>query len=376
MFITTTEDLNAFCARAKKHGVLAVDTEFLREKTYHPRLCLIQLGTPEEVCAVDPFRVEDFSSLKDLLEDENIVKVLHACSQDMEVIKYALSCVVHPVFDTQVAAAFLGYRMQLGYGALVEAYASVTLPKAESMTDWSLRPLDAQQIAYAEDDVRYLPGIYDKMMSELIDKNRLGWLVPEMQEVCDPEKLEVHYDEAYRKVKRVNSLTRKQLAIAREVASWREKTAEMRNIPRKWVLGDEVLIEICKRCPKNADKLRRLRGLTQLNSGDCTSILAAVNAGLNCPSDQLPEIKRRPRTSSDTDSVIDLMYSVLRIIAAKNGIAAQVIATRDDLYEYLNNNEKSSLASGWRHEILGKYLIQLLEGQIGLTVKDGKVEIL
>lgn len=376
MFITTTEDLNAFCARAKKHGVLAVDTEFLREKTYHPRLCLIQLGTPEEVCAVDPFCVEDFSSLKDLLEDENIVKVLHACSQDMEVIKYALSCVVNPVFDTQVAAAFLGYRMQLGYGALVEAYAGVTLPKAESMTDWSLRPLDAQQIAYAEDDVRYLPGIYDKMMSELIDKNRLGWLIPEMNEVCDPAKLEVHYDEAYRKVKRANSLTRKQLAIAREVASWREKTAEKRNIPRKWVLGDEVLIEICKRCPKNADKLRRLRGLTQLNSADCTSILAAVKAGLNCPAELMPEIKRRPRTSSDTDSVVDLMYSVLRIIAAKNGIAAQVIATRDDLYDYLNNSKKSSLASGWRHEILGQYLTQLLEGQIGLTVKDGKVEIL
>ncbi|MBQ6523422.1 MAG: ribonuclease D, partial [Atopobiaceae bacterium] len=235
MYISKYEDLAAFCDRAASSRILAVDTEFLREKTYFPKLCLIQIATHDESACVDPLAIDDLTPLCNLLTDQRITKIFHACTQDLEVIFYSLGVVAAPVFDTQLAAAFLGLRQQVGYGVLVEHYTGVRLPKADSLTDWSRRPLDEEQLAYAEDDVRYLPGIYDAMMTQLVAKDRLGWLRPEMDELADRSHFERIPEQAYLHLKRSSSLTRRQLAVAREVCAWRERRAAERNIPRKWL---------------------------------------------------------------------------------------------------------------------------------------------
>ena len=376
MYISDFDGLAAFCARAADSRILAVDTEFLRERTYYPQLCLIQAATHDESVAIDPLAIDDLSPLRDLLVDERITKVFHACSQDLEVILYALGVVAAPVFDTQLAAAFVGMRQQVGYGALVERYTGVHLPKADSLTDWSRRPLDDEQLAYAEDDVRYLPGIYDAMMTQLVAKNRLGWVAPEMEQIADSSRFERAPEQAYLHLKRSGSLTRRQLAVAREVCAWRERRAAERNVPRKWVVSDEILLELSKRSPKIVDRLRRIRGTEQLSAQDADAMVRAVRKGLAMGVDTIPAPKRRERNSAEAEGAIDLMNALLRIIADRSGVAPQLIATRDDLLDLAQGNGDSRLSEGWRHELAGAPLERLLSGEIGLTVKEGRVEIL
>lgn len=376
MYICEFDQLSAFCERAASSRILAIDTEFLREKTYYPKLCLIQVATHDESAVIDPLAIDDLSPLRELLVDQRIVKVFHACTQDLEVILYALGVVVSPVFDTQLAASFLGMRQQVGYGALVERYTGVRLPKADSLTDWARRPLDDEQLTYAEDDARFLPSIYDAMMTQLIAKDRLGWLVPEMEELTDRSHYERLPEVAYLHLKRSASLTRRQLAVAREVCAWRERTAAQRNIPRKWVVTDEILVEVSKRCPKTVERLRRIRGTEQLASHEVEALVRAVRKGLAIGPEDLPALKRRERSSAESEGAVDLMYALLRIVSDKSGIAIQLIATREDLLDFVAKREDCRLAKGWRYDLAGKLLERLLTGEIGLTVKDGRVEVL
>jgi ribonuclease D len=376
VYISDPDELASFCERASSSKILAVDTEFLREKTYHPRLCLIQIATPSESAAVDPLVIEDLSALRALLVDDDITKVFHACTQDLEVILHALGCVPHPVFDTQLAAAFLGHRQQIGYGALVESCCGVHLPKAESLTDWARRPLDDEQLRYAEDDVIYLPRIYDQMMGDLVRQDRLSWLMPELESLTAPEHYVRRPEEAYIHLKRSSSLTRRQLAVAREVCAWREQVAERRDVPRRWVLSDEVVVETCRRTPKNPESLSRIRGTEQLGRRDAQGICDAVRRGLACKVDDLPVKRRHERPSAQTESVLDLMYALLRVVSEETGIAGQLIATREDLHDFLGGANGSRLSHGWRHDLLGERLELLLSGEIGLTVKDGHLETL
>lgn len=376
MYLSTQSELDAFCERVASTKVLAVDTEFLREKTYYPRLCLVQVAAGEEVAAVDPILIKDLSPLAALFEDPSVTKVLHACTQDLEVILDGMGCVCAPVFDTQLAAAFLGMRQQVSYGSLVEAYCDVHLPKAESLTDWSRRPLDPEQLAYAEDDVRYLPGIYERMVLELERLDRLSWVRPEMEALCDPAHIRRDPREAYQRLRRASSLTRRQLAVAREVCAWREKTAASHDIPRKWVVSDEVIVEVCKRTPTSVERLRRIRGTDQLSERDARSLVEAVRVGGECPAERCPKMTRRLRPSPETEGVIDLMYAVLRLVSERSGVATQLIATRDDLLDFLQDRTSSSLASFWRWELAGQTLDRLLAGEVGLTVRDGRIELL
>lgn len=377
MFVTKQADLDAFCQRAAHAPILCVDTEFLREKTFHPKLCLIQLSISEsDIVAVDPLASLDMAPLVELFENRAITKVFHSPSQDIEVLDVALGCVPVPVFDTQLAASFLGHRMQMGYGALVEAYTGVHLAKAESHTDWSRRPLDPEQLEYAEDDVRYLPGIYNKMIFELVEQNRLNWVLPEMQAITTNLSYKTNPNEAYKHVKRISSLSRPQLAVAQKLAAWREKCAEKLDIPRKWILSDELLVDIAKRGPKDAQSLHRIRGAEQMNERNTESVLHAVRVGKAVPPEQMPERIKPAHPTLEQESVLDLMYSMLRIISDKAGVAPQLIATRDDLFDFMCHKKGASLASGWRYELAGKRLEELLSGACGLTVKEGRVEIL
>lgn len=378
MIISTESELAAFCERAAAFDAVAVDTEFLREKTFHPRLCLIQVGTPDESVAIDPIALEGrLGPLADLLVDPKVVKVFHACNQDMEVLLQALGVLPAPIFDTQVAAAFLGERLQVAYSGLVHAFCGVTLPKTESLTDWSRRPLTDKQIGYALDDVRYLIRAYAVMRERLESEGRLWWVLDELRPLTDRKHYENDPREAYRRVKRINSCTRKQMAVARELAAWREGRAEKLNIPRKWVMSDEVLVALVKRAPKTVADVRGVRGTEQLSERDVQAILVAADRGRRCPADRLPPAQHaRKALSSEMESVVDLMYALLRLVAERAGVATAMIASRDDLADYIDHPRRSPLRDGWRFELVGTRLDDLLSGNMGLTVKDHRIEIL
>lgn len=376
MYLSTPEQLAAFCEQAATARVIAVDTEFLREKTYYPKLCLVQVAAGESIAAIDPILIEDLSPLAALLADATVTKVFHACGQDLEVLLDGMGVTCAPVFDTQLAAAFLGMRQQASYASVVEAYCGVRLPKAESLTDWARRPLDPEQLTYAEDDVRYLPAIYERMMAQLVEKDRLAWVAPEMQALADPARLRRDPREAYLRLRRSGSLTRRQLAVAREVCAWREETAARRDLPRKWVASDEVVVEVCKRTPGSLDRLRKIRGTDQISERDARVLLDAVARGQACPAEDCPKVERHARPSSETEGVIDLMYAVLRLVSEKSGVATQLIATRDDLLDFVQDREASPLGAGWRWELAGSTLDRLLAGEVGLTVREGRIELL
>ncbi|MBQ9058869.1 MAG: ribonuclease D [Atopobiaceae bacterium] len=375
MYISDSENLARFCELARQQKLLAVDTEFLREKTYYPKLCLIQLAVDDEVAIVDPLVIDSLEPLAALFADEDITKVFHACTQDLEVIEHELGVVPVGIFDTQVAAAFLGKRMQMGYGALVYAYLTIDLEKSQSLTDWSKRPLDDDQLAYAADDVRYLCQIYRMMHDELVKLGRLSWLYSEEQPMLDPARFAHIPEQAYLSLRRSGSLTRRQLAIARELCAWRERTAQKRNIPRKWVASDEVIVELCRAIPKNIEKLKRIRGTEHISRRDAHDMVYAIGLGLGSPQDQYPRAQKAAHSTPDLESVVDLMYALLRLISEESGLASQLIANRQDLLEYVVDKSRSRINHGWRKELVGSKLDLLLEGHTALTVKDGKVEL-
>ena len=235
MYLADQASLEAFVERVAGAEVLAIDTEFLRETTYYPKLCLLQMATDDEVAIIDPLSVDDLSVIAPLLEDERTVKLFHAGGQDIEILLREVGSMPRPLFDTQVAAALLGHTQQIGYGALVHAVCGVTLKKTDSYTDWSQRPLSDSQIDYAADDVIYLPRVYRKMRSELESKGRLGWLAPDFEEMMNPAKYSEDPRLRYRRLKRVTQLDERQLCAAREFAAWREEEARKRDMPRKWL---------------------------------------------------------------------------------------------------------------------------------------------
>lgn len=377
MYISTNEDLAAFCRRARTYAAVAVDTEFLRERTFHAKLCLVQVATPDECAAIDPLAIDDLTPLAALMADVDTLKVFHACSQDMEVLDHTLGVLPAPIFDTQIAAGFLGERSQVSYNGLVHTFCGVTLPKTESLTDWSRRPLSPKQIEYALDDVRYLIQAYPVIVDKLYSLGRTAWVRDEIRAVASPEHYRSDPRSAFKRVKRINSCTRRQLAVARELAAWREQRAEARDVPRKWVLSDEVLLALCKAAPKTAESFRRMRGTEQLSDRDVEVALGAIARGVRCPKNNLPSVGRAHHTPSpEQESVIDLMYALIRLVSERSGVATSLIISRDGLLDYIDHPEHSPLREGWRFELVGTLIDDLLRGNIGLTVKDGALEIL
>lgn len=374
LYIDTVSQLERFVEAAMQDDAVAIDTEFIRERTYYPKLCLIQVATRSQCAVIDPLAIDDLSAFARLLGHPDTQKVFHAPAQDMEVLLHAIGAVPDRIFDTQAAASLLGFRSQPGYASLVEHYSGVHLSKTESLTDWSRRPLDDAQLQYALDDVRYLLPIYDEMREKLTELGRLEWLVPEFEELLDVEPLGSRPRCAYERVKKISSLSRTQLGVAREVAAWRETTAMKRDIPRRWVLSDELVVEISKRAPRTIDKLKRIRGAETISIPDQRALIQAVETGAAVDPADLPETKRRHRPSPTIDPVVDLMYAMLRIVSEESGVASQSLATRDDLVRFAEDRT-GPLAQGWRKELLGDRLVGLLTGELALSVEDCRIVI-
>ena len=377
MYIATQENLAAFVERARSSSVLAIDTEFLREKTYYAKLCLLQMATDDEVVIVDPFEMDDLSVLAPLLTDERIVKLFHAAGQDLEIILREVGVLPRPVFDTQIAAALLGHTQQIGYAALVHAECGVSLKKIDSFTDWSRRPLSASQRDYAADDVVYLPRLYAGMRAALEEKGRLHWLDHDFEELSDPARYETNERERFRRLKRVSQLSRRQLSAAREVAAWRELEAQRRDVPRKWVVTDEQIVEACKREARTIDELFMVRGLSdRLSTKDARAVVSLISSALSAPPDTWPELDRCGKSEPNVDAELDLMSALVRLRAKENGIAFPTLASHDDLARVARGyREGVDLLRGWRRAIVGEELLELLDGRLALSLDGGlKVE--
>lgn len=372
MYIDNQETLEAFVERARASSVLAIDTEFLREKTYYARLCLLQLATDEEVAIVDPFAVNDLHVLVPLLADRDIVKLFHAGGQDLEILYREVGMLPEPIFDTQVAAALLGHTQQIGYGALVHSVCGVNLKKVDSYTDWSRRPLSDSQLEYAADDVVYLPGIYREMCAMLDARGRREWLAPDFAELSDPARYEADPRQRFRRLKRVSSLSRRQLSAAREVAAWREEEAARRDVPRKWVITDEQIVEACKREARSIDELFMVRGMREkLPTRDARTVAALLRKGLDAPQDRWPVLDRASKSEPNVDAQLDLMEAVVRLRARENGIAMQTLASRDDLARLARGyTEEVDVLRGWRRAMVGEELLDLLAGRLALSLGE------
>lgn len=377
MYIASQDDLESFVERSRTSSILAIDTEFLREKTYYPKLCLMQIAVDDEIAIIDPFAVEDLRVLAPMLEDESIVKVFHAGHQDIEIIIYDIGCVPKPVFDTQVAAALLGQVQQIGYAPLVHSICGVKLKKSDSFTDWSARPLSPSQLKYAEDDVKYLPEMYEKMRDLLEEKGRLSWLDDDFAELSLESTYIPDERDRYRRLKHFTQLSRRQMAAAREIAAWREIEARKRNVPRKWVLTDEQIVEACKREPRSIDELFMVRGIRErLTTQDARNVVALVTAALDSSPEAWPELPSSGKSEPNVDALVDLLMSVVRIRARENDIAIPTLASHNDLVDLARGHyDRVDVLKGWRREIVGNELVDLVEGRLSLSIRGKHVEV-
>lgn len=369
--------LAAFVESAMTSSVLAIDTEFIREKTYYPRLCLLQMATDDAVVIVDPFTCGSLEVLAPLLESPDICKVFHAGGQDIEILLREVGCTPWPLFDTQIAAALLGQSHQIGFGSLVHTFCGVRLSKRDSFTDWSKRPLSDSQLRYAADDVIYLPELHAIMVDMLNERGRLHWLDDDFRTLADPQRYTCDPQTRYIRLKRVNQLSGAQLAAAREVAAWRERCAQKRDIPRKWVVGDEEIVEACKREARTIDELFMVRGIKQhVSTRDARDIVAAIRRGLALPEEERPHIESSRSNEPNVDAQVDLMQALARHRAKENGIALQTLASHSELAAIARGHgEHTEVMSGWRYELIGAELEELLAGRLTLRLRGDQLVI-
>ncbi|KYG19118.1 ribonuclease D [Bradyrhizobium sp. AT1] len=373
--ITTTADLAAACSRLAKHPVITVDTEFLRETTYYPLLCVVQMASAEEAIVVDTLAPGiDLKPFFELMANESVLKVFHAARQDIEIIWHQANIIPHPVFDTQVAAMVLGYGDSIAYDALVEKVAGHRPDKTHRFTDWSRRPLTKEQMHYAVSDVTHLRDVFAALDADLKKRRRSEWVSIEMEVLTSPRTYDFHPERAWERLKtRVRKP--KDLAVLMEVAAWREQEAQSRDVPRGRVLRDEAVTDIATHAPTTLEKLAHLRSVPKgfEKSKWGADIVAAVERGLARDFSTLPKLEK-PRNNNNGAAIVELLKVLLRMTAEKHAVASKVIATVDDLEEIAANDDADVPAlRGWRRELFGDAALKLKRGELALAVEKGRV---
>ncbi|WP_454648269.1 ribonuclease D [Bradyrhizobium liaoningense] len=373
--ITTTADLAAACSRLAKHPVITVDTEFLRETTYYPLLCVVQMASAEEAIVIDTLAEGiDLKPFFELMANEGVLKVFHAARQDIEIIWHQAGIIPHPVFDTQVAAMVLGYGDSIAYDALVEKVAGHRPDKTHRFTDWSRRPLTKEQMHYAVSDVTHLRDVFAALDADLKKRRRSEWVSIEMEVLTSPRTYDFHPERAWERLKtRVRKP--KDLAVLMEVAAWREQEAQSRDVPRGRVLRDEAITDIATHAPTTLEKLAHLRSVPKgfEKSKWGADIVAAVERGLARDFTKLPKLEK-PRNNSNGAAIVELLKVLLRMTAERHAVASKVIATVDDLEEIAADDEADVPAlRGWRRELFGDAALKLKRGELALAIEKGRV---
>ena len=373
--ITTTQELTEVCARMARHPFATVDTEFLRETTYYPLLCVAQLASPAEAVVVDALAPGiDLGPLFALMTDENVIKVFHAARQDIEIVWNMAKKIPHPIFDSQVAAMVLGYGDSISYDQLVQRITGDQLDKSHRFTDWTRRPLSDAQVSYALSDVTHLRTVYLKLAADLAKRERTSWVEAEMGVLTSPETYRMDPNRAWERLKsRVRKP--KELAVLIEIAAWREREAQTRDVPRSRVLKDDVVGDIAVQAPTTVERLGHLRSLPKgfERSRWGEAIVEAVQRGLERDPKTLPRLDRF-RPAPNGAATVELLKVLLRMTAETHGVAAKVIATVDELDRIAADDEADVPAlKGWRRELFGDKALALKHGQLALAVDKGRV---
>jgi ribonuclease D len=378
--LTTTDALAAFCEKAAEAPYVTVDTEFLRERTYFAQLCLVQLALPGEddsdAVLVDPLEGDlSLEPLYDLFRNPSVVKVFHAARQDLEIFHVEGDVVPAPLFDTQIAAMVCGFGDQVGYETLVRKIAKAPLDKSSRFTDWSRRPLSKEQQQYALADVTHLRQIYEHLKRELEKTGRTHWMEEELGALTDSSTYVVEPEEAWKRLKLRNS-SPKLLAIARELAAFRERTAQERNIPRNRILKDDALMELVSTKPKSVADLSKSRLLLReaRKGAIAEGLVAAVKRGLETPQSEWPKLPKGRDRSALNPALADLLRVLLKAKSEQAGVAAKLIASSSDLDDIACGERDGMWAHGWRREVFGEDALRLLDGQIGLAAEGEKVK--
>jgi ribonuclease D len=375
-YIDKPEQLTELCNRIIQEPWIALDTEFLREKTYYPVFCLLQIATPEWVVCVDPIALPDLSELFDVINNTAITKVLHSCRQDLEIFYKLTGKVTTPVFDTQIAAPLLGFQENPGYAMLVSSFLNINLSKAHTRTDWSVRPLSEAQIQYAADDVIYLCKIYLIMCQKLEALGRLNWLEKDFELLNNTELYQISPVNAWLKVKGKNRLTGKQLSIVQALTEWREKTAQSENRPKNWLVRDDLLLELAKLQPETVEELAKVRSMNERTVRRYGKVICQLinEAKIKSPIPITNKVKSAKKCQK-LEAVLDVLTAVVRMRADENSLNPMILASRKDLEKLLSNEAESGLLLGWRYSMVGKELQGLLQGQYTLSLSAENVLI-
>ncbi len=373
--VSDSGELAGLCREFAQFDFVTVDTEFLRETTFWPKVCVIQMACESRAVAIDALAEGlDLTPFFELMADEKVVKVFHAARQDLEIVWNLAKLIPAPLFDTQVAAMVCGYGDQIAYGELAQSLCKVTLDKSSRFTDWSRRPLSDAQIDYAIADVTHLRDIYQALKAKLEKTGRLHWLTDEMAALTNRDSYEMRPDRAWERYAH-RARKPRDLAVLMELAAWREQEAQTRDVPRSRVLKDDILMEIALAAPRTLEALGNLRafprGMERSRSG--AEIIAAIERGLERDPKTLPKIERE-RRSNGAGATVELLKVLLRQVAEAQGVAAKMIATTDEL-EALANDDTADIGAlkGWRRELFGEKALQLKHGKLALTVENNRV---
>jgi len=381
VYIDTTTDLKEFCATLRAQFEtqpwIAVDTEFMREKTYYPQLALLQIGTTEAIACIDPLVLDNLDPILDIIFDNNITKVFHAAHQDMEIFYHLRGSVPAPVFDTQVAAPLLGHPNQMGYGALVEATLGTALSKGHARTNWLHRPLSSDQLNYAADDVRYLACVYLTLKQQLTEIARLNWLDEDFKRLTDASRYTCEPEQAWKRIRAGKRLRGKSRAILKALAAWREEQARRKNLPRNWLLRDDMLIDLAKLAPQSEQDLKQLRGISDKQGHTFTNeLLPLIRSASTQPQTVAAEPPPPKRPTPAQDILIEGLMAGVQIQAQINNMHPSILASRKDVEQWLLlPRGESELMTGWRHDMIGIHLPALLDGRKYLKVEDGQLQL-
>ena len=376
--VTQTDELDRLCQALTAHDYVTVDTEFLREQTFWPKLCLVQLAGPGIEAIVDPLVPGlDLAPLWRLMADATTVKVFHAARQDLEIVWTQAGLIPRPIFDTQVAAMVCGFGDSISYGNLVKKIAGKDIDKSSRFTDWSRRPLTEKQLTYALGDVTHLRQVYEHLEAELQKGGRHGWLDEEMAVLTNPATYETHPEDAWKRLK-LRVKNRKALSVLMELAAWRERLAQTQDVPRGRVMKDEALYDIANQAPTAPEQLSRLRSISEgfSRSAKARDIVAAVKRGLERDMDEVPPLRQGQPLSAEATATVELLKVLLKSAAARHSVAPRLLADTSDLERIASQDAPEVPAMrGWRRQLFGDDALALKRGELALSLKNGEVTV-
>jgi ribonuclease D len=377
--ITTPEELSSTITELSKSPFVTVDTEFIRETTFWPELCLIQMAAPGVEALVDPLAPGmDLAPFFALMADESVIKVFHAARQDIEIVVHLGGLIPHPVFDTQIAAMVCGFGDSVSYDQLVQKITGAQIDKSSRFTDWRHRPLSDKQLTYALGDVTHLVEVYEHLRDRLAKDGRAHWLNEEMEVLTTRETYVPHPEDAWKRLK-MRVRKPQEFAVLQAVATWREREARERNVPRGRVLKDEAIQEIAQQQPRDAAALARLRTTPKgwERSGAAGNLIAVIDAALSVPKSEMPQPPKQSQSPEGAGAAVELLKVLLKLVAESHGVAAKVLASTDDIERIAAEGEKANVPAlgGWRREVFGEKALSLIDGRLAFRFQNRKVAV-